>query len=151
MVFARTNLLVQLSALLVLPLGGIRAEKEFTTEQRSHWAFQKMGSPVPPSDAKLAWGNDGIDSFVLKSLEQNHLIPSAAADKSTLLRRATFDLTRLPPTPEEVGAFVKDKSSSAFEAVIDRLLLSPHYGERWARHWLDLARYAESEGFKADE
>ena len=75
----------------------------------------------------------------------------APADKITLLRRATFDLTGLPPTPEEVEAFLADNSPQAFEKVVDRLLASPQYGERWGRHWLDLARYAESEGFKADE
>ena len=79
------------------------------------------------------------------------LKPSPPADKATLLRRASFDLTGLPPTPEEVQAFLADNSPEAFEKVVDRLLASPHYGERWGRHWLDLARYAESEGFKADE
>jgi hypothetical protein len=150
MVFARTKVFVQFSVVL-LCLATARAEKEFTSEQKSHWAFQKIGSPTPPPDGKLSWGNNGIDAFVLKALEENHLRPSPAADKAALLRRATFDLTGLPPTPEELDAFLKDKSSTAFETVIDRLLLSPHYGERWARHWLDLARYAESEGFKADE
>lgn len=151
MVFARTNLYLHLGALLLLSLLPAGAEKQFTAEDKSHWAFQKIGSPTPPSDCKLSWGNNGIDAFVLKSLEQSRLAPSAQADKCTLLRRASFDLTGLPPTPEELDAFLNDKSSGAFETVIDRLLLSPHYGERWARHWLDLARYAESEGFKADE
>ncbi|HTG45698.1 MAG TPA: DUF1549 and DUF1553 domain-containing protein, partial [Verrucomicrobiae bacterium] len=84
-------------------------------------------------------------------MEDKFLEPSPPADKTTLIRRASFDLIGLPPTPEEVQAFLRDESPGAFERVIDRLLLSPHYGERWARHWLDLARYAESEGFKADE
>ncbi len=92
-----------------------------------------------------------IDAFILAKLENRGLTLSPAADKVTLLRRVTFDLIGLPPTPEEVDAFLKDNSPDAYEKVVDRLLASPHYGERWARHWLDLARYAESEGFKADE
>src|SRR5262249_55594801 len=84
-------------------------------------------------------------------LESKHVAPSPPSGRISLIRRATFDLTGLPPTPEEVKAFLKDKSPRAFERVVDWLLASPHYGEKWARDWLDLARYAESEGFKADE
>jgi hypothetical protein len=152
MVCARPKFWIQLSIVtFFLCSFHSRADKQFAAEDRSHWAFRKVSSPVPPSANKLSWGHNGIDAFILKSLEQNQLTPSPAIDKSALLRRATFDLIGLPPTPEELDAFLKDKSSEAFERVIDRLLLSPHYGERWARHWLDLARYAESEGFKADE
>ncbi|MGH9675111.1 MAG: DUF1549 and DUF1553 domain-containing protein, partial [Bryobacteraceae bacterium] len=92
-----------------------------------------------------------IDAFVLGKLKEKGLAPGAAADKVTLLRRVTLDLIGLPPSPEEVQAFSSDDSAGAYEKVVDRLLASPRYGERWARHWLDLARYAESEGFKADE
>src|SRR5207302_969781 len=92
-----------------------------------------------------------IDAFVLAKLEGKGLKPAPRADKTTLIRRAYFDLLGLPPTPEEVDAFVRDGSPDAYPKLIDRLLESPHYGERWARHWLDLARYAESEGFKSDE
>lgn len=127
-----------------------RADKQFTDAHRKHWAFQPISHPEPPA-LSPAWGLNSIDAFILQKLEQNHLRPGAPADKITLLRRAAFDLVGLPPTPAEVEAFVADNSPGAFERVIDRLLLSPHYGERWARHWLDLARYAESEGFKADE
>jgi hypothetical protein len=124
--------------------------REFTDAERKHWAFQKISTPEIPGTRQL-WGTGPIDAFILEKLEERALSPSPPADKVTLLRRATFDLTGLPPTPEEVDAFLNDQSANAFEKVIDRLLLSPHYGERWARHWLDLARYAESEGFKADE
>ena len=92
-----------------------------------------------------------IDAFVLAKLESRGIKASPPADKVTLLRRVTFDLIGLPPSPAEVEAFLKDTSPNAYDKVVDRLLASPHYGERWARHWLDLARYAESEGFKADE
>ena len=92
-----------------------------------------------------------MDAFILRELEKNQISPSKPTDKITLLRRATFDLTGLPPTPEEVKAFVADRSPKAYEKVIDRLLASSAYGEKWARHWLDLARYAESDGFKADD
>jgi hypothetical protein len=123
------------------------AEKDpFTPAQRKYWAFQPVTRPAPPKPAA-----NPIDAFVLAKLESKHLQPAAPADKVTVLRRVTFDLIGLPPTPEEVDAFLADGSPNAYEKVVDRLLASPHYGERWARHWLDLARYAESEGFKADE
>ncbi len=123
----------------------------FTTEQLNHWAYQKVQKPEPPAVRDRAWVRTPVDAFVLAKLEAKGVKPAPAADKITLLRRATFDLTGLPPAQEEVSAFLADKSEKAFEKVVDRLLDSPHYGEKWARHWLDLARYAESEGFKADE
>ena len=95
--------------------------------------------------------NHPIDAFVSARLRGEGIRPAARADRTTLIRRATFDLHGLPPTPAEVQAFVEDDSPDAFAKVVDRLLASPRYGERWARHWLDLARYAESEGFKSDE
>jgi hypothetical protein len=107
--------------------------------------------PKIPVVGNRAWVKTPVDAFVLAKLESQGVKPAPAADKVTLLRRATFDLTGLPPTPEEVSSFLADNSPGAFEKVVDRLLDSPHYGEKWARHWLDLARYAESEGFKADE
>jgi hypothetical protein len=124
--------------------------RDFTTAERDHWAFQRIQHPKPPATGS-AWGQNPVDNFVLEKLESQEMTPSAPADKVTLIRRATLDLIGLPPTPEEVAAFLKDNTAEAFEHVVDRLLLSPHYGERWARHWLDLARFAESEGFKADE
>src|SRR5713226_5313738 len=125
--------------------------KQFTAQQRRWWAFQKVvKSPVPQVKNK-AWLTNDIDSFILARLEEKKLTPAPAADRITLIRRATLDLTGLAPTPEEVQAFVSDTAPDAFEKVVDRLLASPRYGERWARHWLDLARYADSEGFKSDE
>jgi hypothetical protein len=98
-----------------------------------------------------SWAKNPIDRFVLAKLEAKGVRPSPQADKVTLIRRASFDLTGLPPTPQEIAAFLADQSPDAFAKVVDRLLASPQYGERWGRHWLDLARFAESEGFKADE
>ncbi len=123
----------------------------FTVEQRSYWALQKVSRPKLPVVHDPAWVRNPIDAFVLAQLEANGLRPSSHADRVTLLRRVTLDLTGLPPTPQEVEAFLADSSPTAYERVVDRLLASSQYGERWARHWLDLARYAESEGFKSDE
>ena len=114
----------------------------FTDAQRKYWAFQPLKTGLPDAS---------IDGFITGKLKANGLGLNPEADRVTLLRRVSFDLTGLPPTPEEVDSFVKDKSPKAYEKVVDRLLASPHYGERWARHWLDLARFAESEGFKSDE
>jgi hypothetical protein len=127
------------------------ARDEFDATDRSHWAFQRVGRPDPPPVRNPNWVRNPIDAFVLARLESLKLEPTAPADKASLLRRATLDLIGLPPTPGEVEDFLADKSPDAFRQVVDRLLNSPQYGERWARHWLDLARYAESEGFKADE
>jgi Protein of unknown function (DUF1549)/Protein of unknown function (DUF1553) len=125
------------------------ADKDpFTPAQRRYWAFQPVSKPVPPSNPAAA---NPIDAFILAKLEAKNIKPAAPADRVTLLRRVSFDLTGLPPTPEEIDAFLADQSPNAYEKVVDRLLGSPRYGERWARHWLDLARFAESEGFKADE
>ncbi len=118
----------------------------FTAEKKSFWAFQPPRDPVPPTVKMTGWPTSPIDRFILSALEKNGLAPAPPADRRTLLRRATFDLTGLPPTPEEVEAFLADQSPDAFATVVDRLLASPHYGERWGRHWLDLARYADSNG-----
>lgn len=111
---------------------------------RRQWAYQKPGDPGVPRVKNKRWAKTPIDHFILAKLEEKHLAPAPAADKRTLIRRATFDLTGLPPTPEEVSAFLKDKSPGAFAKVVDRLLASPQYGERWGRHWLDVVRYADS-------
>lgn len=116
-------------------------EADFTEEERSHWAFQPVRDPAVPQG-----GRTPIDAFVLRRLAEKRLHPAVRADKRTLIRRATFDLHGLPPTPEEVEHFVRDDSESAFERLVDRLLASPRYGERWGRHWLDVARYADSNG-----
>ena len=122
-------------------------EHKFTEQQKNYWAFQRVAKPAVPA---LGAGNP-IDAFVLSKLKAQNLKPNPPADKITLLRRAYLDLIGLPPSPEEAQAFLADNSPAAFEKVVDRLLASPQYGERWGRHWLDLARYADSAGFKADE
>ncbi|HEY7118997.1 MAG TPA: PSD1 and planctomycete cytochrome C domain-containing protein [Tepidisphaeraceae bacterium] len=110
------------------------------------WSWQPIANPDPPAVKKEAWVRDDIDRFVLAKLEENNLDPSPRADKLSLLRRVSFDLIGLPPTPEEIDAYLRDDSPKAFEKVVDRLLDSPRFGERWGRHWLDVARYAESSG-----
>jgi hypothetical protein len=127
------------------------AADTFSQRQREFWSFQKVMPQTLPEVKSKAWVRTPIDRFIAAKLEAKGIAPGPAADKITLLRRATFDLTGLAPTPAEVDAFLADKSPQAFEKVVDRLLASPQYGERWGRHWLDLARYAESEGFKSDE
>jgi hypothetical protein len=116
------------------------------TTQR-HWAFQPVRAPAVPSVRDARGPLTSIDAFILAKLEQKGLRPSDAADRRTLIRRATFDLIGLPPTPEEVDAFLKDDAPDAFARVIDRLLASPHYGERWGRYWLDVARYSDTKGY----
>ncbi len=119
-------------------------------EARRHWAFQKPERPTPPAVKDAAWVRNEIDRFVLARLEQEGLHPQVEADRATLLRRLSLDLTGLPPTWDEVQAFIKDSSPTAYEAAVDRLLASPHYGEHMARGWLDLARYADSNGYQVD-
>lgn len=114
-----------------------------TPQQRSHWAFQPPRHAIPETqDTK--WPRSDLDRFVLSKLEARRLSPSSPADKRTLIRRATFDLTGLPPTPQEVQNFLADESPRAFARVVERLLASPHYGEQWARHWLEVVSYAET-------
>jgi hypothetical protein len=127
------------------------AGHKFTDAQRRYWAFQPVAKSPVPAVKSSAWTRNSIDAFVAARLEARNLKPNPPADKITLLRRAYFDLIGLPPSPEEAQAFLADTSPNAFEKVVDRLLASPQYGERWGRHWLDLARYADSAGFKADE
>jgi hypothetical protein len=136
---------------LLLPTFSLPAAPEGKPDARNHWAFQKVVSPKVPAVRQSSWVGNPIDAFILARLEARGIEPGPSADKTTLLRRVTLDLTGLPPTPEELAGFLADRSEHAYARVVDRLLQSPHYGERWARHWLDLARYAESEGFKADE
>ena len=124
-------------------------------EGRKHWAFQPLSDAKPPAAKNTAWPKNDVDRFILAELEKNRLQPSPEADPATLIRRVTLDLTGLLPTPEEVTAFTSDLSNSAdksdaYSALIDRLLQSPHYGERCGRHWLDLARYADTSGTHND-
>ncbi|MBK7876441.1 MAG: DUF1549 domain-containing protein [Planctomycetes bacterium] len=111
-----------------------------------HWAFQPLGDPAPPAVVDERWPRQAIDRFVLARLEAEGLAPAQEADRRTLLRRVTFDLVGLPPTEADVEAFLSDPAPDAYERVVDRLLASPRHGERWARTWLDLARYADSNG-----
>jgi hypothetical protein len=120
------------------------------SEARKFWSFQPLRNPPLPPVKNLAWVRSPLDRFILAKLEEKSLRPVGDADKRTLIRRATFDLTGLPPTPEEVEAFLQDVSPDAFAKVIDRLLASPHYGERWGRHWLDAVRYADTAGCNSD-
>jgi mono/diheme cytochrome c family protein/cytochrome c553 len=122
-----------------------RGERPIDPELRAFWSFQPLTTPAVPAVTNGSWPKTDIDRFVLARMEREGLAPVDAADKRTLIRRATLDLTGLPATAEEVEAFEKDASPDAFEKVVDRLLASPHYGEAWARHWLDVARYAEDD------
>ncbi|NQV28923.1 MAG: DUF1549 domain-containing protein [Rhodopirellula sp.] len=113
---------------------------------RNFWSFKPVADPAVPSVQNTDWVQTPIDAFVLAKLEDRNIQPASRADKRTLLRRVTFDLIGLPPTPEEVAAFLADESSDAFDKVVERLLESPQYGVRWGRHWLDVVRYADSNG-----
>jgi len=115
-----------------------------------HWAFQAPKPPAVPAVQNTSWVHNPIDNFILAKLEAEHVQPSPEVDRATLLRRVSLDLVGLPPTVEEIKAFLSDSSPAAYEKVVDRLLASPHYGERWGRHWLDLARYADSDGYSID-
>ena len=119
-------------------------------EAKKFWSYQPVKDSTPPQVRNTAWARSPIDQFILAKLEEKNLRPTGDADKRTLIRRATFDLTGLPPTPDEVEAFLNDKSPGAFEKVIDRLLASPAYGEKWGRHWLDVVRYADTAGDNSD-
>jgi hypothetical protein len=120
------------------------------SEERLHWAYLPLKHPAPPGVKNGAWVRTPVDRFILSRLEERGIAPRPPADLRRLIRRATFDLTGLPPTPEEVEAFVQDPDPQAYDRLIDRLLASPAFGERWARHWLDVARFAESHGFEQD-
>jgi hypothetical protein len=122
------------------------AASESNPTSRGHWAFQSIADPSVPAVQNRDWPQTDIDRFILAKLEEHRLPPAAPAGKRTLIRRATFDLTGLPPTPEDVERFIADNSPDALARLIDRLLASPAYGERWGRHWLDVARYADSNG-----
>jgi hypothetical protein len=127
-------------------LGSVRAES-------LHWSLQPRSTPAVPtfdSPQERNWVRTPIDAFVLAKLREAGLSPAPEADRVTLIRRLSFDLTGLPPSPAEVAAFVRDSGPDAYERLVDRLLASPHYGERWAQHWLDVVRFAESDGFEYD-
>src|SRR3984957_20405343 len=115
-----------------------------------YWAFQPVRKPAVPAVNNTAWVQSPVDAFVLAKLEARGLPSPAPLDKRALIRRVSFDLTGLPPSPAEVEAFLKDDSPDAFRHLVERLLASPAYGERWGRHWLDLVRYAETNGHEFD-
>ncbi|MGI8785972.1 MAG: PSD1 and planctomycete cytochrome C domain-containing protein [Acidobacteriota bacterium] len=121
-----------------------------TPEQRAFWSFQPPRRHDLPKLRTAGWARTPVDHFILARLEEKNLRPAPGAERRTLIRRATFDLLGLPPTPEEVEVFLADQSPDAYAKLIDRLLASPHYGERWGRHWLDLVRYADSAGDSSD-
>jgi hypothetical protein len=119
-------------------------------ERKKWWAFQKGVVSAPPQVKNKDWLSNDIDKFILAKLEAKNWQPSAKADKRTLIRRLTFDLTGLPPLEKDINNFLNDKSPKAYEKVVDRLLASPHFGEKWARHWMDNMRFAETKAFEAD-
>ncbi len=119
----------------------------------SWWSLRPLAAADPPTTAgsPATWQGNPVDRFVYQKLVEKGLTPSPRADKRALIRRVTYDLTGLPPTPEEVEAFLADSSPDAYEKLVDRLLASPHYGEQWGRHWLDVVRFGESRGFERNE
>ncbi len=136
-----------LAAETIAPLG------TYKPAERRHWAFVKRSQPEVPKFASAAdrtWARNPVDAFILARLKKEDLRPSPPADRATLIRRVYFDLTGLPPTPRDVAQFVADKSPDSYTKLVDRLLDSPHYGERWGQHWLDVVRFAETDGFEYD-
>src|SRR5262245_15579324 len=127
-------------------------ERDGIAKGRRHWAFQPLAAPAPPSVRLEAWVRTPIDRFILFRLEEKGIVPNPSADRRRLIRRASLDLLGLPPSPDQVEAFVKNPEPDprAFEKVLDRLLASPHYGQRWARIWHDVTRFAESHGLEQD-
>ncbi len=131
------------------PRAGVKAitrKSGFGDVAKTHWAFQPVTNSAPPAVKQADWPTSPIDNFILAALEEKGIKPSLPADRRTIIRRATFDLLGLPPTPAEVTAFLEDPSETAFAKVVDRLLSSSQYGERWARYWLDTARYSDTKG-----
>ena len=151
-------LIAFLSLTSASPLAVLIAEEEKgrpegidLAQGREFWSFQPLKTPDPPQVKDHSWGRTPIDRFILADLERSNLRPNPEASRLTLLRRAMFGLWGLPPEPSEIEAYLSDESPEAYEKLIDRLLDGPHYGERWARHWLDLARFAESNGYAFDK
>lgn len=132
------------------PSDGRPAELKVTAASRRFWSFQRLAAVGPPGVGDAGWCRTEVDRFVLAALGERKLRPNPPADRARLIRRASFDLLGLPPAPEAVAAFVDDTDPAAYEKLIDRLLATPAYGERWARHWMDVARFAESHGYEQD-
>ena len=127
-----------------------KKERVVTSEDRAYWAYRPITRPPTPTVKNPEWVRNPIDAFILARLEEKGLTPASPAERGALVRRAYFDLIGLPPRPEDVDAFVNDPSPTAYEQLIERLLASPQYGEKWGRHWLDLVRYAETNGYERD-
>jgi mono/diheme cytochrome c family protein len=127
------------------------AASSIAEARKTHWSFRPVSRPTPPVNRNAGWGKTPVDHFILAKLEAKCLTPAPETNRRTLIRRVTFDLLGLPPTPEEVEAFVKDPASDAYERLVDRLLANPAYGERWGRHWLDVARYSDTKGYVFNE
>jgi hypothetical protein len=140
-----TRLLLRVAWLVMLSFW--EAHSRAAVGNRDHWAFQPVRNIEVPAVSNASWVQTPIDNFILAKLQASALAPSPRADKRTFIRRASFDLIGLPPAPEEIERFISDESSNAYSNLIDRLLESPHYGERWGRHWLDVARYADNKGY----
>ena len=157
-----TRLVARLGQKLMQPMGAHLTAEEVGllrawidqglewTARAAHWSLQKIQRPAVPAVHDRAWGRNAVDNFILARLEREGIAPSPEAPELTLLRRVSLDLTGLPPTPEQVREYLADNRPDAYERLVDRLLASPHYGEKWARYWLDLARYADSDGYEKD-
>ncbi|MCA9004617.1 MAG: DUF1549 domain-containing protein, partial [Planctomycetaceae bacterium] len=150
LLFAATLLLVCSSSLKAEEAAKL-SEEPITEADREHWSFQPIKRPALPVIKNQTWSRTPVDHFILAELEVKSLEPAPEASRTTLIRRLYFDVIGLPPMPEEVEAFLADQSPHAYEKLVDRLLSSKHYGERWAQHWLDLARFAETDGYEHDK
>ncbi len=139
-----------LIALLVTPFAALAAEPIPRSKKLDHWAFQPIKRPAVPTLKDSVWCRNAIDYFILERLQREKIEPASEADRATLVRRLYLDLLGLPPSPQDVTAFLTDAHPNAYERLVDRLLASPHYGERWGRSWLDIARYADSNGYSID-
>ena len=117
---------------------------------KSLWSLKKISSVEPPIIEKDSWSRNAIDKFILKRLQDSQIKPNPSAEKLTIIRRVSFDLLGLAPSREDIEGFLADNSKGAYDKVLDKLLSSPHYGERWGRHWLDVARFGESHGYESD-
>jgi Protein of unknown function (DUF1549) len=141
---------VAVVALAALCVAANEKDAAFIGNRGAYWAFQKVTRPPVPA-LRDPWIRTPIDAFILQALREKQLSPSAPVDRAQLIRRVSYDLTGLPPSPEDVASFLADNSPDAYEKTVDRLLASPHYGERWAAKWLDVVRYADTNGFELDQ
>jgi mono/diheme cytochrome c family protein len=132
------------------PVAKAPGKSTISPEALNYWAYKRVHRPAVPAVKDTAWIRNPIDAFILAKLEANNLRPAPPAERPALVRRLYYDLTGLPPTPEQVDAFVRDSASDAYEKLVDRLLASPQYGEKWGRHWLDVVRFAETNGYERD-